>query len=194
MPGILFFCAHHDERLLRILAVVVDDALHHQTTADVQSVKRFVKNKQIGILDEGARQKTQTLLAAGEFEERAVGNCFDAETLHPLLTLSALLGTGTMIETDGIREAGSHNVDGGNVLLISAMEFGRDVADVLLDLPDALSGASLASEEFDVAGVALRAQTRESSVLLPAPFSPRSAQRSPLCTTQFRFVRIVRCP
>ena len=134
-------------------------------------MKRFVENEQIGVLDEGACQEAQTLFSAGELEESAVGNSFDAEALHPFLTFCPFLRPRAMIQTDRIRKTGSHNVDGGNVLLISAMELGRNIADVLLDLPDALSAAAFASEEFNVAGIALRvvgADEREQRALAGA--------------------------
>lgn len=79
----LLVVGDHDEGLVAALAEGVDDFLYHFAVEGVESVQGLVEDEQLGVLDEGAGQEYQALLAAGELQEGAVGKVFDAKEAHP---------------------------------------------------------------------------------------------------------------
>ena len=88
---------NHNEGFVTALAESLYDVLHTLTVFAVQSVQRFVQDKQFGVFYKSPGQETQALLAAAQFQEGAVGNVLYAENLHPLLAYLPLLCRGTEI-------------------------------------------------------------------------------------------------
>ena len=146
---------HHQQRFPRPAAEGLDDAAHEGAAARVQPVQRLVQDQQRGVLDEGAGQEAQALLAAGEGEERTLVEGADAKRVHPPAARLQLLRLRTAVEPDAVVQAAGHDVQRGEVLQVGAVHLGADVADVPLDVPDALARAPLPPEEGDVAGVGL---------------------------------------
>ena len=63
----------------------------------------------------------------------------DAEQAEPA-TAERLLGVGgTHIEPYGVLESAGYDVEGGQVAHVGTVHLGRDIANALLDLPDALT-------------------------------------------------------
>lgn len=143
----------HDESLVGSLAEMGYDVAHKVASVGIETMEGLVEDEQGGIFDKGARQEAESLLTAGEGEEHAVAQVFDAENAHPEETGVDLLGSWALVEADGIVKAGGDDVDGGAVLLVGTVELGADETDVLLDLPDGLTGATSTAEEGDVAGI-----------------------------------------
>ena len=56
--------AYEDERLVWMLAEIIDDLLHKLAVGVVKTVKGLVEDEQFGVLDESAGQEHQALLAA----------------------------------------------------------------------------------------------------------------------------------
>ena len=79
----------------------------------------------------------------------------DAKDIHPLATDVVFCLFGLGIETDGVLQSTGYDTDGGDVLAVAAVHLWRHVADMLLDVPDAVAAAAFVSEECDVAGIAL---------------------------------------
>lgn len=146
---------NHDECLVACSAIVLNDLFHERAVAGIQTVQRFIENQQVGVLDKGASQQAQTLLATGQLQESSVCQMTDAEYLHPMHATFLLLGARTEIETNGVGQAACHDVYGGYVLDVCTMHFGTDVSDAPLDVPNAFACASPMPEKTDVAGIAL---------------------------------------
>ena len=167
---------HHDHRLVVALAECLDDILHQSAVDVVKSVQWFVKNQELWVLDEGSCQENQALLATGEFEE--------PEDLHPETALVHILVLWFDVETHGIHQSAGYDTDGWQISLIGAMQLWRNVADMLLDVPDALAASSWITKEGDVAGVTLwvvcadKAQQRRLICRLRSVRSKPSALRS----------------
>ena len=79
----------------------------------------------------------------------------DAKDVHPLAADGVFCLFGLGIKSNRVLQPTCHDTDGGDVLTIAAVHLWRHVADMLLDVPDAVATASLVSEECDVAGIAL---------------------------------------
>ena len=147
--------SHHDDGLVETAAECLDDIFDKATVAVVETMERFVEDKQLGILDEGPRHKHQSLLATRQSEERGVLLALKTEDFHPQTAdvILALVGLG--IQADGVLQSACHNPYGGNVAVIGTVHLGRHISDVLLDVPDALARAAGIAEERYVAGIAL---------------------------------------
>ena len=133
---------HHHQRFARPVAEGVDDAAHEDAVPRVQPVQGFVQDEQLGVLDEGAGQEAEALLAAAEGEEGASLQVADAEGLHPPTAGVQFLRLGATVEADAVVQAAGHDIQGGQVLEVGAVHLGADVADVALDFPDALARAA----------------------------------------------------
>ena len=146
---------HHDHRLVVALAECLDDILHQSAVDVVKSVQWFVKNQELWVLDEGSCQENQAVLTTGEFEEPDLFFSFETEDLHPETALVHILVLWFDVETHGIHQSAGYDTDGWQISLIGAMQLWRNVADMLLDVPDALAASSWITKEGDVAGVTL---------------------------------------
>ena len=146
----------YDECHHRVRTIVFDDAGGEQSIGFVEPVEGFVEDEQIRRFDEGTCQEAETLFAAADAEERAVGQVLDAEASHPHEARLALFRARTHIEPHAVVEPAGNDIYGGQVAHVASVHLRADVADVAFDVPDALACASAAPEEFDVAGVGLR--------------------------------------
>ena len=80
----------------------------------------------------------------------------DAEYAHPP---SAFLAFGFIcsgVETYGILQSACHHLYHRDVMMIGTMHLGRDIANMALDLPDALARTSFPAKQTDVTGIGLR--------------------------------------
>ena len=116
----------------------------------------LVQYQQLGVFYKSTCQQYQPLLATRQLQELAFCEMSDAKDVKPPTAFYVVLFVGDSIQSDGVHQTTGHNADGWQVALVGAMHLGRDVADVLLDIPDALARASRTVKEGDVAGIALR--------------------------------------
>ena len=61
---LILIVAHHNQCFVRPLTKRLDDAFHMSTVPGIESVKRLVKDKQVGMLHKGTRQEHEALLSA----------------------------------------------------------------------------------------------------------------------------------
>ena len=131
---------HIDERAVRIFKhITIDNGFHQIAIAKIQTVKWLIKDKQIRRLHESARQQYQPLFTTRHLEEFAISQMFDAKDIHPFNTEVFLLLGRTEVKTDGIFKSAGHNLYGRDVLLVASVHLGRNVANMLFNVPDALS-------------------------------------------------------
>ena len=88
--------ADEDEGFVGTTDEGFDDAFGHFGTRGVEAVEGLVKDEEFGVFDEGAGEQAEALLAAGEFEEGALGDVSDAENFHPFVTEGHLLRGGVL--------------------------------------------------------------------------------------------------
>ena len=146
---------HDDESDGRVGTVVFYDACGHDAVGFVETMEGFVEDEQVRGFYEGSSQETKTLLATADAEKGAVRQMLDAEASHPRKTGLALLGAGSDVEPYTVVEPTGNNIYGRKVAHVGTIHFGADITDVLLDVPDALTRAAAASEQFDIAGIGL---------------------------------------
>ena len=102
--GELFFVMrYHYEGLVLTTAEGVYNFFHKSTMLKVKAMQGFVQNQQFGVLDKGTGQEAQALLSAAEFQERAVGQFFYAEDVHPSETDFPLFRLGPGVQAYRIR-------------------------------------------------------------------------------------------
>ena len=73
----------HDECLVRTPYKCVYDFLDAGTVVRVEAVHRLVKDQELRILDEGAGEQAEPLLAAGEPQLRPLREPLYPEDTHP---------------------------------------------------------------------------------------------------------------
>ena len=68
-----------------------------------------------------------------------------------------------VVQPDRVEKARADDVEARDAFGMVQVQFGRNVADVLLDLPDAFAGATAPAKQADVIGICLRmvAQSRQ---------------------------------
>ena len=81
---LLFVVRHHDERLVRTLAELLDDLSDELSVRIVEAVERLVENQQFRVLHKSSRQEAKALLAAAQLQERAVCHAVHTEDSHPI--------------------------------------------------------------------------------------------------------------
>ena len=132
--------SHVDQRARGIIIhVAIDDGLYQIAMTEVEAMKGFVENEEIGRFDEGSRQQYQALFATRHLEELTISQMLDAKGFHPFQATLFLHLRRTGVETNGIFQSTGHNLDGRDVLLVASMHLGRYVADMFLDITDALA-------------------------------------------------------
>ena len=152
---LLFVVRDHDQRLVGSLAESLDDIFHQASVAVVETMQRLVEDQQLRVFDEGPRQEHETLLAAGELQECPLFQALKSEHRHPEAAGVVFALVRFDIESHAVFQSACHDSDGREVTLISAVHFRRHVADMLFDVPNALSASTVLIEETDVAGIAL---------------------------------------
>ena len=145
----------HDERFVVPTAEGFDNLLDASAVIGVQPVQGLVQNQQLRVLDKGACQECQALLAARQLQERLVFEGRNSKNIHPPLAHGHLAGLRPLVQADAVVQATGHNLYGGQVLQVGPVHLGADVAYVFLDFPNALACAPFPSEEADVAGIGL---------------------------------------
>ena len=151
----LLIVRNHDKRLVRPLAEALDDLADKLPVLVVEAVKRFVEDEQLRVFHKGSSQETEALLTTAELQERPVCHFFYAEDTHPIKAHLLLLWLRTNIKPYRVTQPARYHIDSRNVFKVSSMHLRADITDVFLDLPDAFTGATSVSEEFDIAGVGL---------------------------------------
>ena len=132
--------SHIDQRAIGIVIhITIDDGLHQIAMAEIQTMKGFVENQQIGRFDKGSRQQYQTLFATRHLKELTISQMLDVKDIHPFETTLFLHLRRTGVEANGIFQSAGHNLYRRDVLFVTPMHLGRYVADMFLDIPDALS-------------------------------------------------------
>lgn len=107
---LLAVVAHEDKCFFGTATKSFDEAEDEAAATVIESVQRLVKDEKVGVFDEGASHKHQTLLAARHFQERTIGQVVDAEEAHPPKTLLAFLGGGAYVESHGVLQTAGYDV------------------------------------------------------------------------------------
>ena len=121
----------------------------------VEPEARFVEDQQRRVLDHGPGDERQALLAERQPGEWLIGAAVHAEECQPVVGDGLLCVGAPGVEADAVVEAGDDDVLQAGADPVLPLQRRGHVADVLLDLPDALAGAALEAEDVDVVHVAL---------------------------------------
>ena len=132
-----------------------DDPQGQAPVLRIESVHRFIQDEQFRILDEGAGKQAEALLAAGQSQIGAVRQVFNAKKGHPFPAALQLSGAGMQAQADRVEKAAGDDLQGREVLPVSPVHLGADIADVALDFPDTFPRAARVPEQGDLAGVGL---------------------------------------
>ena len=128
-----------DEGFVGALGKGLNDLFYELAVGGVETMKGFVENQQLGVFHEGAGKEHKALLTAGKLQEGALLGAFNTEYPHPETAFLIVFLRGVDVQTYGVFQAAGHNLDGWDVTVVGAMHFGRDIADMFFDVPDALS-------------------------------------------------------
>ena len=148
--------SHHDHGFVPSQTERLNNVLGQSAVPKVQSVQGFVEYQQLRVFHKGTRQQNQSLFATRQLQEPAFCQMTDAKDVEPPAALFVVLLIRHRIQTNGVHESAGHNANGGQVALVGTVHLGRHIADVFLDVPDALARTSWTVEQRDVAGIALR--------------------------------------
>ena len=99
--GLVFSSAKSRNNLTRQLTITV-----------VQSVQRFIQDKQLRVFDERAGQQTEPLLSAGEFQESTVFQSGDTENVHPPFADGSLFRTRMYVKPYGVVQSAGLSIAG----------------------------------------------------------------------------------
>ena len=113
----LLVVSHVDQRHGWILAVFIHQVFYHFPIQIIQTMQGLVENQQIRFFDE------------------------------PFPALFLLSFRGSYIEPHRVFQSAGNNLKGWDILFVTAMHLGRHVADMALDVPDALTRTALMSKE-----------------------------------------------
>ena len=153
---IFFVVRDKEQGLARQGTEGLDNVLGPVAVMGVKTVEGLVEDEQVGILDESPCQQHPSLLSTREQGIFALGESVDVEELHPTVYFQVVF-IGEMAEqAHRIVQSTGHNVSHGHGAAIGAIHFGAHVANVFLDVPNALAGAASATEERDVTSIGLR--------------------------------------
>ena len=145
---ILLVVGDVDERAVGVVIhIAVYDGFDQIAVAKVQSVKRLVEDQQVGTFHESPGHQNQSLLTTRHLEEFAVGQMPDTEYVHPFQTLVFFLLRRCEVKPYGVFQSAGHNLQRRDILFVAPVHLGRDVADMFLDVPDALTRTALVSEQ-----------------------------------------------
>ena len=115
----------------------------------------LVQDDQLWVFDKGTGQQRQTLFTTRQLQEGTVCQRGNAKDVHPPATALIVLWGRYGIESDGVHQTTGHNADDRQVALVRTVHLRGHIANVLLDVPDALPGTSRTVKQGDVTGIAL---------------------------------------
>jgi len=121
----------------------------------VEALAGFIQDEEGRIVDKGAREEDQALLACREGLEGFLGKVCHVKDVQPVAGGFGLLGRGALVEAVGVEETAGDGVQAGDRLAEVDVQFGGDPADAALDVPDGFTGAAALAEDCDMVGVGL---------------------------------------
>ena len=148
--------ARHQHGRMLLVGEVIEEVQHAAAVDVVEALGGFVEDEQRGLLDEGAGDQGEALLAVRQMLERHVALFAETHERQPALGVLQLRGGRLVIEADGVEEAGNDDLHRGACHAVVAVQLRAHNAEALLEFPDGLTAATPFAEQGEVVAVALR--------------------------------------
>jgi hypothetical protein len=121
----------------------------------IEALAGFVEDEETGFFDQGTGEQCHSLATGGKAIERDVRAREEPEIGKLEAGLRALVSGEGLEEADGIVKPGGDNFETGGVACEVEVQFGRNPADAVFDVPDAFATAAAAAKDGDIVSVGL---------------------------------------